>query len=125
MIKTTERHYQLFQQSVHKWMDKLHVHGWDVFFQHDETDGAVAVSYFKTRSRSVTIDFCKEWPDFYKLNEASIDLTAKHEVIRILLWPIAGLALCAARREDVILDDEILKEYADITLRLRELIVLT
>lgn len=101
-MKTTEEHFELFKTAVEEWCRRLHIDGWHIYFAHDELDGNYAQVATSATNRVATITLSTVWDDLYKPTLETIDETAKHEVVHILLAPLRELALNRFATEDQI-----------------------
>lgn len=119
MAATTERHFAWFKQCVEKWMAKLHIAGWSVYFKHSDLEDSFAQVTLNSGGRVVTFRFCKEWrsADIRPLNREEIDATALHEVIHAMLAKIRMLAVARFTSEE-----EIDNEIEELTVRLENII---
>lgn len=117
MSKTTERHFEWFKQSVRKWMKKLHVDGWDVYFRHQDIGESYARIVISGRQRHVVFELTDEWDDTKKISRAEIDETALWEVCRLFLLPVVS-----AGKERFITENDIDLIYTETTIRLMALL---
>jgi len=99
-------------------MDKLHIAGWQVYFDHDDigtTFANVAINY---QGRVVTFTLCDDWKptDIRPLNKTELRKTALHEVVHLLIAPVRCIGV-----ERFITEDEFDTAVEDLTVRLQHI----
>ena len=119
MAKTTKAHFEYFQKCVQTWMNKLHVAGWQVYFDHADLGSNFANVAINYDGRVVTFTFCTEWrpTDIRPLRYAEINMTALHEVVHVLIAPLRCLAVLRFASEG-----EIDVTVEDLTVRLVDIL---
>lgn len=96
-MKITKKDFQFFKKECQKWIDKLHLNDWKIYygFQKDEDNFATFSSHY--RARQCTIKLAKSFGKkgevaIYKKREQMKE-TAFHEVVEgMLLARLEGLA---------------------------------
>ena len=84
--KTNKEHFNLFKSECQKWIDKLKLDNWKIYFAHEEMEGVYARIFPDIKTNVATIKMNTEWSMFAIDNlEESIKNAAKHEVIHLLL----------------------------------------
>ena len=94
MKKTTDAHFNQFKASIEKYMDKLKLSGWRVYYSHHNLgDNNYARYEADYQNGSVVFVLGTSWPDAIPLNKQEIKECAKHEVAHLFLDPLYSLAL--------------------------------
>ena len=92
MKKTTAAHLKIYKDEVLRLIEKYKLDQWEVHFvlvPKETSRAAILVNY---EGRIVTFELASEWDNtIVKLTNAEVKLSAKHEVIELLLAPISFL----------------------------------
>lgn len=92
MIKTTDRHFKVFESECLKWIEYFGLKGWKVYFFHkkiDEDSRAQIRVNIKQRVASILLN--KQW-DETPILELHIKQSAFHEVCELMFWRLASMA---------------------------------
>lgn len=92
MRKTTEKHFEYFQERFRYWCDYLGVKGWSIYFEHKSYDNAYATMLINYSGRAATVGLNTEWPEPRLLNQQTLDRSALHEALHLLIAPVEDLA---------------------------------
>ena len=92
-MKITNKQFKLFKDECHKWMDKLELNNWKVYFVLEDLDGSYGNIITAQEGYVATIKMAKDWDmsGVNNINE-SIKETAKHEVVHLLLGRFSNYA---------------------------------
>lgn len=91
-MKTTKKHFEIFQKEAEYWIQKFGLLDWQIYFLwevEDENNKAECES--NPSAMNATLFLTKEWPAVETLNEAEIRRNAFHEVCHVLLAPMNNL----------------------------------
>jgi hypothetical protein len=116
-MKTTKEHLKIFEESVHKWMKRLHITGWQVFvlnFDGDHTFAQLGVNHY---SRTATFRLCSNWDSQIPLTRTELEKTAFHEVCHLFLEPLAYLS-----QERYLTEDQLIAAVEEVTYRVEGVI---
>ena len=103
MAKTTREDFDYFKKCCQKWIERLGLKGWQVYYFHTDMDDAYArCSSNKLTDRTISLWFCKDWNDAEKKTKAAIDATAKHEILELLVTRARLLATSRYATEEQI-----------------------
>lgn len=92
MDMPTEEHFAFFEAEVRKWLKRMQLDFWKVLVTRDDIQGyaQTAIDYL---SRTANVVLCNEWDDeLLSLNEDTLREIAQHEVMHILVEPVATIA---------------------------------
>jgi len=92
MIKTTQKHFEIFKKEVRKWVDIFQLNGWQIYFKHktNKTDFGGLATILK--NKVATFFFTQSFDDAVcSFTEEAIKKTARHEVIHLLLARLSCL----------------------------------
>ncbi len=91
-MKTTERHFKIFREECLRLQKAWGLLDWELTFERVRM-GPYARVHQDYKARAAHVDFCEEWPAerSYTLNDEHVRDVAKHEMIHLLIAPIAGL----------------------------------
>lgn len=114
MYKTTASHFKLFKVECRKWINKLHLGSWEVYFQHENYAaepqwGAWCKTHYT--DRVANLGLAEEWE--IKPTEKMIKKAALHEVLELLLSRLFIEALVDTSPSD----QDIIKEQRHIVIR--------
>lgn len=105
-MKTTKKDFNFFVECHKKWCDKLGVKEWSIHYDHDDTRGAYAKTYWKLSEAVSTVVLGHEWNDLRKKTNDEIDKLALHECLHLVLAPLVAEAESRYTYEDMILQAE-------------------
>ncbi len=91
-IETTLEHFEAFQQAARAWQQRLGLHEWRLYFEHDCAEGFYSRIHYKCGSRVATIEFARQWDLLRPLTEKEITLLARHEVCHLLTADLQTVA---------------------------------
>ena len=84
MIKLTDKHFKIFVGECGRWIDKLKIDNWKVYYRWQESKENRATISTKLGGYVATIFLSKKWCG-EKVTEDEVKESAKHEVIHLLL----------------------------------------
>ena len=84
-MKTTHKHLEIFKKECLKWQDKFELHNWELNFRWQHSDESRASINTNLNGYVATIFLSEEWNSYNEITEKDIKLTAKHEMIHLLL----------------------------------------
>ena len=85
MVVVSAGHFELFKSECQKWIDKLELNNWEIYWVLWDFDNAISQITTNLPGYSATISLCKKWDDsIAPLNNDEIKKAAKHEVIHLL-----------------------------------------
>jgi hypothetical protein len=88
-MKTTDKHFKIFQKECQKWIDIFELNNWHVRYEHKKLEGREAQMDKNISSYNTTICLNLEiqYGSFKETNTLSeyLKKLAKHEVLHILL----------------------------------------
>ena len=117
-MKTTQKHFQIFQQECQKWINAWELNNWDIFYKVDTDKGTVAGIVTDIDGYVATIFFTGDWNNNVRpCNEEEIRLSAKHEVVHLLLGRLSDQA-----RERFINKAEITEAEEELVRKLTKII---
>lgn len=95
--KTTKADFKTFISRVSYWASKLGVTNYEFYFVHRDLtdtdyDGSVATVQMNYLSKSAIFTLNAQWTE--SCNSKSLDRTAYHEVLHLLLYHLTYLASC-------------------------------
>ena len=93
ILKTTKAHFAYYQKRVHYWYKHYKLSGWRLFFEHCDIGQNYARVQVNMMGRVATFMLSPEWyhPHILPLNQDSLDESAKHEMIHLILGPMGNL----------------------------------
>jgi hypothetical protein len=92
-MKTTKKHFELFQKEAAKWIEYLGLKGWRVTFRHYYLSGSRAEIHSDSLAdRSVSIFLSTDWGNDL-VTDSNIKRSAFHEVCELLLLRIYSMAV--------------------------------
>ena len=92
-MKTTSRHYEVYFQECQKWINRYSLNSWEGYFKHGVPTGYENVLSAMSRdfeSHSARFYFNTEWSE--PITHKAIQVSARHEVRELLLYPLAKMA---------------------------------
>lgn len=92
-MRTTRKHFEIFEAAVRKWRERLRITGWQVYITHEDVDNAYAQIHTDYPLRSATVTLSKNWDHILKLTAKNLEETARHEMVHLLTAPLRLLAL--------------------------------
>jgi len=89
MGKTTAKHFAYFEKRVKYWQDRFGLGDWQIEVDHDDLRGEEGEivkggTFTHDNGQHTTIMLGKEW-DVYKISQKSLNSTARHEVLEVVL----------------------------------------
>jgi len=87
-MKTTAKHFAVFQKECRKWLDRFGLKGWRVEFVHDEgniKDTRAWSQVINIEDRVALLALSPDWGDD-KVTTRSVRISAFHEVMELFLW---------------------------------------
>jgi hypothetical protein len=101
---TTSRHFEIFKKEAELWIDRLGLTDWRVTFIHGSNPcGKPCLAWYRgeVEGRFCEIGLAPDWsPD--KITVSGLKKSAFHEVLEVLLCPLAWIAECRFAREEEI-----------------------
>lgn len=96
MAKTSMKDFEFFKEQCELWIDFWGLREWRVTYVHDddpdaETENASGWCMADMANMTAQIALRKTWP--YKPDKSEIKLTAFHEVLELLIWPLFDVAV--------------------------------
>ena len=85
-MKTTKKDFELFKTECQKWIDKLGLHEWDFYFKLADLKGSVATTACDCEGHIAKITLntnIDRTACFHSLED-----TAKHEILHVLMSPL-------------------------------------
>jgi hypothetical protein len=90
MIRTTQRHFDLFIKECQGWVEPLGLTGWELHFLWEKQKDLATISD-DHKNKYAIITFTKTWHDgVIKLNQYSIKEAAFHEMMELKLGVLKG-----------------------------------
>ena len=84
-MKTTKKHFDLFEQECRKWIKFFGLLNWKLYFYHESINAeALASTGFNLSGRVASIRLNTDWPK-EDLHERGLRETAFHESCEVLL----------------------------------------
>ena len=118
MTKTTKRQFNVFKKECLKWVTPFSLGGWTIYFAHDAEEclGSITV---KVVDMIATIHFGVDWshPNIHPPTDKNIAITAKHEMIHLLMARLVINGKCR-----YINIDELDESAEELTRKLEKLI---
>lgn len=93
-MKTSKKHFELFEKYVREWIEKLGLHSWDVSVEHVNDGDDRYLGWTNTasfRDRNATICLGKDWGPT-KVTDVDLSRVAFHEVCHVLLSDLHQIA---------------------------------
>lgn len=103
-MKTSKKDFEFFVRECKKWERTLELADWDIQYFHEEIKSSSSASTLRDlqgRTASVYLS-----TDLDTISKDSLALTAKHEMIHILVGRFAGNAFCRFIMEGDLLESE-------------------
>ena len=91
-MKTTKKDFEKFKKAFNEYVEAYGISGWQIIFRHTDLDAAYACISTDIEGRHSIVTLGKSWPDSEKDAWLSLELTARHEVIHLLLAEMTELA---------------------------------
>ena len=91
MIKTTKIQYEEFKKEFMRWIDRLGLHDWKIFFYHEKLDDVFAKIIYDNMNSAAAVKFNSE-VDEEDANFMQPKISAKHEAMHLLLARLNYLA---------------------------------
>jgi hypothetical protein len=104
-MKTTQEQYEIFQEEVQKWLEKLGLSEWDVHITTDDLGNDRGEALFNVGSYKCTISLTDTLQGCNGL-ESEIRRCAKHEVLHLLIGKLYCLAKDREWNEDEYASEE-------------------
>ena len=95
MPETTSKHFEVFQREVRRCINLFGLLTWRVHIEHGpcENSPCRAECYYDVSNRSSTITLNTEWDEDDKINNVEIKVSARHEVIHLIICRLAALGM--------------------------------
>lgn len=89
ILKTTEKHFKIFQAECKKWIDYFGLKNWQVYYAHREINGR-AEARFNCVDGIANLTLNIKWDEISKdlLNDKTVKRTAFHEICELLFGRI-------------------------------------
>ena len=87
-MKTTKKHFELFQSISHKYVKALGLTDWSIHYAHEQLDDLYAETRTNVGSRVATIALGTYWDDLRPLTDTELKKLALHETLHVLLAPL-------------------------------------
>ena len=95
-MKTTKRHFEIFEKECRKWIDRFELNNWEIIFVHSKDASNRAWITPSNEGMNVKICLGSEWynlePDV--ITNVMIKRSAFHEVCELLIEPVCWLGEC-------------------------------
>ena len=92
-MKTSKKDFELFKKECRKWIDKLELNTYSVYFQQVPLDHEYAKTMTQYLSMQATMALASDWDtEVRPLNRYEIAKVAKHEAVHLLLSKMDTLA---------------------------------
>jgi hypothetical protein len=102
IFKTTKKHFKLFKRECRKWIRTFGLHGWEVYYFHEEDgDNHRAWASYKAVGRVCSLCLGTTW-ETIKPTKRHIRLAAFHEVCELLLARLSTEAKYRFASEEVV-----------------------
>lgn len=89
-MKTTNKHFELFKKACKRYIKLFGLDEWDFYYKHNrDSDENMASVTIQSEDRIVSVTMYSRWHD--GVSFLSIDETAKHEMLHIVLNPLVSL----------------------------------
>lgn len=102
-MKTTTKDFKFFKARAIKYQSLLGLMSWALYFNHEEVEGAYAVTAWSTNDMVASIRLATEWDDMRPKSNHELDRLALHEVLHVLLAPLVSEAEYRYASQDSIL----------------------
>lgn len=103
-VKTTDKDFETFKREFYLWQAHFGLMGWEVFFRHEDLDGAFACISCNLVGRIATVKYNTEC-DKRDYSDDNIRRSAFHECCELFLARIVGLANYRHTTEDEITEE--------------------
>jgi len=91
-INLTQKDFEYFKKKVKYWLKKFGLKEWDTFFEFKkDTNGGFAEINWNCEKVKATITLKRKWNCGVSDKKYQIEKTALHEVLHLLLAPLAEL----------------------------------
>lgn len=96
-MRTTRKHFEVFEREVRKWVDRFHLGRWDLAIAHMECgDDEEASCHARPNLLVARITLNTTWPeDSATLTNDAVRLAGRHEVGELLLMPLTAELIVA------------------------------
>jgi len=105
---TTAKDFELFKEECKRWVEYFGMLGWQVQFQHgsdeDEDNRAMCGVSNPISSRLSSMVLCKDWGED-EVSPEAVKMCGFHEVMELMLYRLALLALQYGAPEDRVIDE--------------------
>ena len=93
ILRTTKAHFEYFKKRVRYWYKHYNLSGWWLYFDHCDIERNYARVRVNMVGRVATFMLSIEWfhPDVLPLNQHTLDDSARHEIIHLILGPMGNL----------------------------------
>lgn len=91
-MKTTKKDFELFKTFHQEWCERLGIRNWSIHYDHGDTEGAYARTFWKYSEAVATTVLGEEWDDLRKKTDIEINRLALHECLHLLLAPLVSEA---------------------------------
>ena len=91
-MKTTNKDFQFFKKCCQKWIVKFELNSWDVSYIHRPNKRDISSVSINLGGYQANVNLSTTWDGILPLDEKNLDLTAKHEMIHLLMGRFAGYA---------------------------------
>ncbi|HEC66811.1 MAG TPA: hypothetical protein ENI23_16170 [bacterium] len=115
-MKTTEENFNFFKKCCQKWINQFELNNWDIDYSHNPNKNAISSLRANLSSYIATINLSTTW-DTTPLDEANLNMLAKHEVIHLLMARSMSFA-----KSRYITSDEIEEAEEELTNKLVNII---
>lgn len=89
--RTTQSDFRKFKASVEYWLEQFGLTDWDVAIKHEDLEeNAIGQASWLYRARCATISLSRAYESPVK--DESVESTALHEVLELVLARLGGLA---------------------------------
>lgn len=105
-MKVTASEFEFFKKCCAKWIRKLGLTNWAVYYYLEEVEGSYAQTAWDFSGMAASIRMGSEWDGGRPKNRAEIDRLALHECLHLLLAPLIREAEARYADEDIILSSE-------------------
>ena len=85
-MNTNKTHFKIFKAECEKWIDRLGLHGYNIYYFHEDASGGLAwLSTNAISDRVASIGLAKDWGDRTPVTVSKITNCAKHEILELLV----------------------------------------
>jgi len=91
-MKTSELDFCYFQDRVDRWAERLGLGDWDIRCAHTECVEVLAEVSINPVGRVASVALSTDWGDLDEITRDTLDKTARHEVLHVVLADLVRYA---------------------------------